>query len=88
MDNKLKTNSKLSLEEVQLKTVGRALKIARNDKKLLLLDVAKETGISSFTISRLERGILKNTTIQTLNTIAAIVDCKIYITVEQKGKHW
>lgn len=74
--------SRDTLEQRQLKALGRTFRIARNDKGLLLLEVAEKSGISTLTISKLERGQLENLSLQTMNKIADAVGLKITLSAQ------
>lgn len=69
----------ISREKTQLSAIGRALQIARLDQKLKLQDVAEKSGVSSLTISKLEKGELENSSLQTLNKIAEVLGVKIML---------
>ena len=76
-----KSVSRETLEQIQLRKVGREFRIKRQDMNLKLLDVEKTSGVSSFTISKLERGQLSNCSLETLNKIATALKVKLYINV-------
>lgn len=82
--NKQTNVSRETTEQKQLKAIGRAFRIARGDKSLLLQDIAEKSGVSTLTISKLERGQLENSSLQTLNKIAEVLELKITFTVEKK----
>ena len=51
-------------------TLAERLSSARADARLSLRDVEKQTGISKANLSKLERGIHKNPTLDTLTALA------------------
>lgn len=71
-----------TLEQQQLKGIGRALRDARLDQSLKLQDVEASSGVSSLTISKLEKGQLENSSLQTLNKIASVLGLKITLKIE------
>lgn len=80
--NKLKTSvPQETLEQQQLRVLGRALRNARHDQKLMIKTVKEKSGVSVVTISKLERGELKNSNLDTMNKIATSLGLKISITV-------
>lgn len=72
-----------TLEQTQLKALGRACRNGRLDQKKKLQDAEIASGVSCLTISNLEKGLLKNSSLQTLNRIAAAAGLRIILTVEQ-----
>lgn len=73
--------SRETIEQKQLKPVGRALRNARHDQQLKLQDVEERSGVSSLTISKLEKGKLENSSLQTLNKIASALGLKITLSI-------
>lgn len=74
-----------TLEQKQLKGIGRALRTARLDQSLNLQTLEGVCGVSSLTISKLERGQLDNCSLQTLNKIAEALKLCIGFTVTPKN---
>lgn len=81
MKRKKKNVPRATLEQTQLKAIGRAFQNGRLDQKLKLQEVEIASGISCLTISKLEKGELSNTSLETLNKIAKAVGLKIHVTV-------
>jgi len=91
--------SKPSLEELQesgdystavpqetylaIKAVAKLLKEAREAKGLSLSEVEKITGMDRSTISRLERGIYPNTSLNTLARLASAYDLHLKFSLEK-----
>jgi transcriptional regulator with XRE-family HTH domain len=78
-------NSKVprdTLEQSQLKPLGRAFRIKRNDLNLKIKDVEESSGVSSLTVSKLEKGLLLNCSLETLNKVATSLDLKLKLTIE------
>lgn len=73
-------------EQKQLKIIGRALRIARQDQKLKLQEVAEKSTVSSLTIAKLEKGELLNSSLQTLNKVAEVLSVEIHISTVSKYK--
>jgi transcriptional regulator with XRE-family HTH domain len=71
-----------TVEQKQLKVIGRALQNARLDLKLSLQQVQSKSLVSYITISKIEKGELDNCSMMTLNKVAAAVGKKIVMTVE------
>jgi transcriptional regulator with XRE-family HTH domain len=68
-------------EQAQIRKVGRVFLNKRYDLGLNLLDVEKAAGVSSLTISKMERGQLDNCSLELLNKVAKALDLKITITI-------
>lgn len=68
-------------EKQQLQKIGRAFRIRRLDRSLKLQDLESQAGVSSLTISKLEKGQLDNSSLQTLNKIADVLGLKINLTI-------
>lgn len=75
-----------TLEQKQLKQIGRAFRIGRHDLSLKIMDVAEKSGVCTLTVSKLERGKLDNTTFQTINRIAEVLELKLTFTVDKTKK--
>jgi len=71
-----------TIEQEQLKMIGRAFRNGRQDQSLKIQDVEAKSGVSSVTISKLERGQLDNSSLQTLNKIAAVLGLTINFKIE------
>lgn len=71
--------TKVSIEEKQLQEIGVAFRNRRLDKKLNFQEMEKKSGVTSLTISKLEKGELKNSSLLTLNKIAGVLGFKIVI---------
>ena len=84
MSNKRASVPRDTPEQEQLSVIGRALRNARLDQKLKLQDVEASSGISSLTISKLEKGQLENSSLQTLNKIASVLGYKITLSIQQE----
>jgi len=76
-----------TLEQQQIKAIGRAFRIARLDLDLQLQQIAEASGVSRLTIGKIEKGTLANVSLETLNRIATALDMKITYTVEAKKKN-
>jgi transcriptional regulator with XRE-family HTH domain len=72
--------------ETILKQVGQVFLLRRNDLNLQLLEVADRSGITTLTISKLEKGKLENTSVETLEKIATALGMEISITATLKVK--
>lgn len=72
----------ISRETEQLAVIGRAFRNGRLDQELKLQDVEEKSGVTSLTISKLEKGQLQNCSLTTLNKIAGVLGLKINVTVE------
>lgn len=84
---KLKENvPRTTLEQQQIKAIGRAFRIARLDLGLQLQQVSEASGVSRLTIGKIEKGSLANVSLEILNRIATALDMKISLVVEQKSK--
>jgi transcriptional regulator with XRE-family HTH domain len=86
MKKKAKKVPRETLEQTQLKAVGRLFRNRRNDLQLQLQEVAAKCGVSSLTISKLEKGQLDNSSLGTLNSISSVLGLQINIRVESNGK--
>lgn len=86
MSKKKPNVPRATLEQTQLKAVGRSFRNRRNDLRLQLQQVAEQSGVSSLTISKLEKGQLDNSSLGTLNAIASVLGLKINVTIENNGK--
>lgn len=86
MKKKAKKVPRETMEQAQLKAVGRLFRNRRNDLSLQLQQVAAKSGVSSLTISKLEKGGLDNSSLGTLNSIASVLGLRISIKVEGHGK--
>lgn len=74
-------------ETTQLAKLGRSFKIRRNDLELNLQEVGLKADVAYWTISKLERGKLHNSSLSTLNAIAASLGLKISIICEPINKN-
>lgn len=72
--------------ETILKQVGQVFLLRRNDLNLQLQDVASRSGVTSLTISKLEKGKLENTSVETLEKIASALGMEISINATLKSK--
>lgn len=86
MKKKKRNVPRATLEQTQLKAVGRLFRNRRNDLRLQLQQVAVKCGVSSLTISKLEKGELDNSSLGTLNAIASVLGLKITVKIEGNGK--
>lgn len=71
----------LTTEQKQLMDIGRAFRTGRHDKGMKIHELSTASGISVVTISKLEKGQLKNSNLETLNKIAAPLGLSIVITL-------
>lgn len=81
MAKKEKVISRETTEQKQLKGIGRAFRNGRLDQSLNLQTLEGMCGVSSLTISKLERGQLDNCSLQTLNKIAEALGLVVGFTV-------
>jgi len=57
---------------LEIKALAALLKQARQEAKMSLAEVAEETGLDRSMVSRLERGLYPNTTVNTLAKLAGV----------------
>jgi transcriptional regulator with XRE-family HTH domain len=69
-------------EKTLLKVVGQSFLLKRNDLGLQLLDVSERSGVTALTISKLEKGKLDNTSVETLQKIAQALGLTLQISAE------
>lgn len=69
-------------EKTLLKVVGQSFLLKRNELGLQLLDVSNRSGVTALTISKLEKGKLANTSIETLQKIAGALELTLQIKAE------
>lgn len=81
MKKKKANVQRATLEQIQLKAIGRAFRNGRLDQKKKLQEIEIASGVSCLTISKLEKGDLNNTSLETLNKIAKAIGLKIHVTV-------
>lgn len=85
---KLKSDvPRATLEQQQIKVIGRAFRIARHDQGFQMQQVAEASGVSRLTIGKIEKGQLDNCTLETLNRVATSLEMKITFVVESKRKN-
>lgn len=72
--------------ETLLKQVGESFLLRRNELNLQLIQVADLSGVTTLTISKLEKGKLENTSIETLAKIAAALGMEIIVNSQLKSK--
>lgn len=65
-----------------MKDIGEKLRKARKDKALRMIDVQKETGISTATLTAIETGKHKNMNADTLRKLADCYGKEIIINLE------
>lgn len=75
-----------TMEQKQLKLIGRAFQNRRLDLKLQIKQVAERAGFSALTVSKLEKGELENIRIGSINAIGAAIGLKITFTIENYGR--
>lgn len=72
--------------ETVLTQVGQAFLLRRNALNLQLQDVSRLSGITTLTISKLEKGKLENTSMETLLKISKALGMEIIIDAQVKTK--
>jgi len=66
-----------------IKAVAKLLKEARESKGMTLADAEQITGMNRSTISRLERGLYPNTSVNTLTRLASAYDMHLKFSLEK-----
>lgn len=86
--SKLKADvPRATLEQQQIKVIGRAFRIARHDQGFQMQQVAEASGVSRLTIGKIEKGQLDNCSLEIINRIATALEMKVTILVESKRKN-
>jgi transcriptional regulator with XRE-family HTH domain len=67
--------------QTNLIILGRAFLHKRLDLKLEIKDVAEKSGLSTLTVSKLEKGQLNNTSVETLEKMARTLGMELTINV-------
>jgi DNA-binding Xre family transcriptional regulator len=81
----MKTKKKVSRKKVVIQEgglipgIGFTFRNRRFEKKMSLQDVAEKSGITYLTISKLEKGELKNLSFTTLEAIAGALGLKVLV---------
>lgn len=80
------TKTTVSREVKQLTALGRELMLKRldfnNGNGLSLQELMVKSGVTSLTISKLERGRLENISLETLNKISSALGVEIQLTIK------
>ena len=65
----LSTETGMKITVIPLADIGNRLRSLRKNKKLTLKQVAQQTGVGVTTLSRLERGLVNNTKLSTIQAV-------------------